>query len=77
MQYLGIVGLVLDIVGVILLFFYEPPRPEIGAILLESAPSEEERERDRRIKRIVSRLGLALLILGFLLQLVSQICQLV
>ena len=76
MAYLSIIGLLLDIVGVILLFFYEPPRPETDAILLESAPSEEERERVRRIKAKFSKLALILLVLGFVLQLIPQLYNL-
>lgn len=48
---INIIGLSFDILGVILLFFYEPPKPEIDAILLESAPSLEDREKVRDIKK--------------------------
>jgi len=69
---INIVGLSFDIVGVILLFFYEPPKPEMDVLLLESAPSEEEREKSRNTKRFFSRLGLILLIIGFCIQIFSN-----
>ena len=67
------VGLSFDILGVVLLFFYEPPKPETHARLLESAPSEEERKKHKKRKRLLSRLGLCLLIIGFSLQIISNL----
>lgn len=49
-SWINSIGLAFDILGVILLFFYEPPKETFG-ILLESAPSEEERMRTFMIKR--------------------------
>jgi len=69
---INIIGLSFDIIGVVLLFFYEPPKPEIGALLLQSAPSKEEREKSRSAKRKFSRIGLVCLIVGFSLQIISN-----
>ena len=68
---INIIGLLFDIIGVILLFFYEPPKPEIDAILLESAPSLEDREKVRDIKKKISYLALLLIITGFIIQMIS------
>lgn len=64
-------GLAFDILGVILLFFYEPPKETYG-ILLESAPSEEQRNKTYKSKRRWSKWGLISLIFGFLLQIISN-----
>lgn len=69
---LNTIGLIIDMIGVGLLFFYEPPKESHG-ILLESAPSEEERERIFRLKRKMSRIGLGALVLGFALQIISNL----
>jgi accessory gene regulator protein AgrB len=69
---INIIGLFFDILGVVLLFFYEPPKPESHALLLESAPSKEDREKVRKRKRKFSVLGLVLLIIGFSLQIISN-----
>ncbi len=68
---INIIGLLFDIIGVILLFFYEPPKPEIDAILLESAPSLEDREKVRDIIKKISYLALLLIITGFIIQMIS------
>lgn len=44
---INIIGLSIDIFGVVLLFFFEPPRPENHNILLQSAPTEEERKKEK------------------------------
>jgi hypothetical protein len=68
----NIIGLSLDILGVVLLFFYEPPKCEKGLLLLESAPSKEDRDKERKTKWKFSRLALIFLIVGFVLQLTSN-----
>ena len=70
---LNIIGLSFDILGVILLFFYEPPKPEPGAILLESAPSEQERAASAKAKYRLSRVALLLIIIGFIIQIISNL----
>jgi len=79
---LNSVGLVLDIIGVILLFLYglqsDAERPHAdghGMILWPGVvPASESRKLDRRWRRHLrlSQLGLALLVLGFVLQIVSN-----
>lgn len=69
---INIIGLSFDIVGVVLLFLYEPPKPAAGMLLLQSAPSKENREKSRKIKRFFSRLALVLLVIGFGLQILSN-----
>ena len=67
-------GLVLDIGGVILLFLYGLPddvRKDGESRLLLEAVDEEEIKKWKRYKRR-SRLGLAFLVSGFSLQLVSN-----
>ncbi|MEQ9298782.1 MAG: hypothetical protein RIF33_09475 [Cyclobacteriaceae bacterium] len=68
----NVTGLALDFIGVIVLFFYEPPRQQFG-ILLESAPSEEELEKVFKLKRKMSRIGLLMLAIGFILQIVGNL----
>jgi accessory gene regulator protein AgrB len=69
---INIIGLSFDIIGVVLLFFYEPPKQESHALLMQSAPSKEDREKVRNTKRRFSVLGLTLLIIGFSLQIISN-----
>lgn len=68
------VGLVLDIFGAVLLYKYGLPAPVnrggVGYFLLEQV-DELEAEKARKFERY-SRAGLALLVAGFVLQLVSN-----
>ena len=70
------VGLVLDILGVILLFsFALPSRVIEGPPVLslgEDPDSTKQREKQRKWYKFWSRLALGLLILGFVLQIVSN-----
>lgn len=78
-------GLSLDIVGVILLFFWGPPMLEmqgsVGRALESGTPlgdgrtvadEEEEQLKRYKIHAIISRIGLGIIGAGFLLQLISQ-----
>jgi hypothetical protein len=67
-----LIGLALDIIGVVLLFFYEPPKVE-HSWALNSAPSEEEQEREYKIKRVVSKIALLLICLGFVCQIIGTL----
>ncbi len=71
-QKLIVTGLIIDIIGVLILFFHENPRPEYG-VLLESAPSEDDRRRSFSKKRIMSRIALGILAVGFLFQIAGTI----
>ncbi|MCY4597702.1 MAG: hypothetical protein OXC19_23240 [Bryobacterales bacterium] len=67
------IGLGLDIVGVVLLFrFGLPPNVDrTGATYWTGAPDQEEVRKGRRYDRI-SWVALALLVLGFALQIASN-----
>lgn len=70
-------GLVLDIVGIIVIFIWGPPQPKLEegeAILADGKVYDEEDHKIRRRRRIytaLSRLGLILLLAGFALQLIA------
>ena len=70
------VGLFLDIVGVILLFFFGmPSRVSEGPPVLsfgEDPDSTKQREKQWKQYQLVSRFAMVLLILGFALQIVSN-----
>lgn len=69
------IGLVIDIIGVWILFKYGLPSnlKEHGGAELRDEPPEEEQVREKANKKIklMARLGLSLLILGFLFQLIG------
>ncbi len=68
------IGLVLDIIGAILLFFFGlPPKidPE-GKIRLIASQRDEDEIRRGKIYKIMSPTGIILIIIGFILQLVSN-----
>ena len=83
------IGLGLDIVGVILIFIWGPPMPDmqggVGIALENGTPlgdgtivaDEEKKQLQRRKSHtIISRVGLGIIGVGFLLQLISQwICK--
>lgn len=79
------IGLVLDIIGIAIIFKYGPPQPahEEGVSLafgedttftdgLSVREINAEIERRRRKYQMYSRVALSLLLLGFLLQLVGN-----
>ncbi len=70
------VGLILDIVGVILLFKYGLPadvREKGGTIIIfGGGKRDEEAKREHRYYRRMSRIGLGCLMVGFSLQLASN-----
>ena len=82
------IGLILDIVGVGILFFYGPPQPvlETGVSFeLEAATpvgpnGETVAELDAVVSRrrkhflVMSRIGLGRILVGFALQLYDSIC---
>ena len=72
-EIINTVGLAFDIVGVILLFFYGLPEPisKTGAGHLTWGENEEEATK-WRLYKTRSCWGLALLIIGFSLQLLSN-----
>ncbi len=72
------VGLLLDIGGVVMLFFFGLPskveHPDSGIVVEWGVPPAETERRRRQWHRhqFMARLGLAMLILGFVLQIVSN-----
>ncbi len=87
---LGIIGLSLDIIGVILILKWGLPMPdmEVGVeLLLESATQlsnggkvsdvEAKQIRTRKIHKLMSIIGLSLILAGFVLQLIDQLTRVV
>jgi hypothetical protein len=78
MRIFSIIGLILDIIGVLMLFRYGlPSEIEIGDIIIanESTDSELKRgNKNRRIKKL-AYIGLSFILLGFIFQLLGAICQ--
>ena len=73
------IGLLLDVIGVILVFRFglapDVPREASGGFLVLNGPTEAQKEEARakwRRYRYLSYLGLLLLVLGFILQIVSN-----
>ena len=72
-------GLVLDIIGVILLFFFGLPsrvtrKPDNAMLWPKVEEEEKQREKKFRLYSTMSHIGLLLLIVGFTLQLVGNFC---
>ena len=69
-KWLTSIGLVLDIIGVCLLFVYGFPQPDLDdTIKLVSEQKDPDAPRKRRRWVWMSGIGLACLVVGFLLQL--------
>jgi hypothetical protein len=87
---LNIAGLVVGIIGVAIIFRFGPPQPNletgVSIGLLPGTPFGKdgrtvadhncEVERTRRLHSRMSKVGLALVIVGFALQLCSEVIQL-
>ena len=69
----NLIGLIFNIMGVVILFFYAPPIPEGDYIELESAPSKEEKERIFKKNWRLSRMGLTLILIGFVVQVFAEV----
>jgi len=76
-NYFTISGLVLDIAGVVILFFNGPPvsplLPDGSEFLWEDPTTERKKMAQKKIK--LSKLALLMLIFGFLLQLLGPVCK--
>ena len=83
-QIINSIGLVLDIVGAVILFFFGPPQPSFDkgvGILVEDATrlsdgrtaAEHDQDMDRAKAKyaLISRLAMAIIAIGFVLQLVA------
>jgi hypothetical protein len=72
---LNTIGLVLAITGVVLIFFYGPPMPDLRTevhIVTEQGlpPAERAQVTERLLKhQVYPKLGLGLILMGFLFQL--------
>lgn len=76
------IGLISDMVGVVILFYFGPPTLDItrdGYKILPFNPNDDaETEKNKALAKkhdLFSKIGLGLLFLGFLLQLVSNWCK--
>ena len=73
------IGLALDAIGVILLFFFAPERfadPQWSAFFKvegESAKRREHWKKMQPVRQIISRLAVAMIVMGFLLQMWGEI----
>jgi len=74
---LNLIGLVLNVIGGLVIFKWGPPQPSFDkyeAVAWESTPEEEAKvEALERRYRVMSRVGLGLIILGFILQLPAAV----
>lgn len=68
------IGLLLDIAGALLIFFYGIPEPisRHGATYLVTGMTDEAEKRKARRYDLLSRIGLALIVGGFAAQLLSN-----
>ena len=70
-------GLLFDIAGAVILFFWGPlqPKMEPGSALRLSGPQYDEentrRARQKKLLEVMSKIGLAIIAVGFVLQLVG------
>lgn len=73
-QIISSVGLVLDVAGVAVLFVYGPPQPDFQEDDAVVVTNEAQQAAARALKQTFkfrSRIGLSLLVAGFLLQLLG------
>jgi hypothetical protein len=76
-QILNTVGLALNMVGVVLLFFYGPSQPNLEegiSLGVEGVIVEEHNAKVRRLRsrhELFSRIALVLIFIGFLLMLIA------
>lgn len=76
-QIISSIGLALDVAGVAVLFVYGPPQPDFQENDVVVIENEAQQSAARTLKQkfnFRSRIGLSLLITGFLLQLVGVWC---
>jgi len=68
------IGLILDIIGVVLIFFFGIPRKidSSGYIFLAVEEEDEKEKKSGKLYNILSHLGLILVFIGFALQLLSN-----
>lgn len=77
-QVISSIGLLLDVAGVAVLFFYGPPQPDFQENDNVIVSNKVQQVAARTLKgkfTFRSRIGLSLLLAGFLLQLLGVWCQ--
>lgn len=83
-QYLNIIGLTLNIIGVVIVFFFGFPQPShedsVGIVLESGNPMpdgrtvgdhEEDARKRKKMYQAASKLALALIVIGFAFQLIA------
>jgi hypothetical protein len=76
-QIISSTGLLLDIAGVAVLFVYAPPQPDFQEDDVVVVSNEDQRILTKALKqkfKFRSRIGLSLLVAGFVLQLLALWC---
>ncbi len=70
---LNIIGLSLNIIGVIILFFYGiPPKIDTGGYHVITTCEKDKKElKEISLYKIISSIGIILIFLGFVMQLLS------
>lgn len=77
-QIISTIGLLLDVAGVAVLFVYGSPQPDFEENDVVTVSNEGQRSAARNLKQkfvFRSRVGLSLLVVGFLLQLLGVWCK--
>ena len=72
-QWLNTIGLALGMVGVVVIFIWGPPQPDLDEHIkiVLSNKTDEATKRLKRRHEIMSRVGLGLIGLGFFVQFVA------
>lgn len=76
-QFISSAGLLLDVAGVAVLFVYGPPQPDFqedDVVVVGNADQQVAAKTLKRKYKCRSRIGLSLLVTGFLLQLIGVWC---
>ena len=74
---LNVLGLILGLIGVIIIFIWGPPQPDLKEGISRITAGQDVVENDIRVKRerkrynIMSKIGLGLVFFGFVFQLVG------
>lgn len=86
-QILNVIGLSLDLIGVAMLFFWAPVQPNLeegiglgleDATIVDGKTVAEHNQNKQKQKKkihILSRIGLILIIVGFSIQIISNLIQ--
>ncbi len=71
-QWLNTIGLLLGMAGVLIIFIWGPPQPDLDPHIKRVLEKQDDfTKRLRRRHEIMSRVGLGLVGLGFLVQLIA------